>query len=100
MTVVKTADDRRYRRRLRRGRRAWNLVSRADVRANARLGPPLRKLALEHLESREGGAVLDIGCGVGAMLERLREAVGPSGRVVGVDYSPRMVAAARKLVRD
>jgi SAM-dependent methyltransferase len=100
MTEVKIANDRRYRRRLRQGRRMWNLASRADARANARLGPPLHKLALEQLGLREGEAVLDIGCGVGAMLERLREAVGPSGRVVGVDYSPRMVAAARKLVRD
>jgi hypothetical protein len=30
----------------------------------------------------------------------LRETVGPEGRVVGVDYSQRMIARSRALVRD
>jgi SAM-dependent methyltransferase len=38
--------------------------------------------------------VADLGCGKGALLLRAAEAVGPSGRVVGVDISPAMVQVA------
>lgn len=90
--------DSRYRVRLRRGRRWWNLASRPERLVSRRA--PLHDLALKHLQLCLGESVLDIGCGVGWMLAAAREAVGPAGRVVGVDYSPLMVAAARKLVRD
>jgi demethylmenaquinone methyltransferase/2-methoxy-6-polyprenyl-1,4-benzoquinol methylase len=39
---------------------------------------------------------VDLGCGTGANLPTLVEAVGPSGRVVGVDLSPGMLARARE----
>jgi SAM-dependent methyltransferase len=42
-----------------------------------------------------GARVADVGCGPGAMLVALAEAVGPSGHVVGVDADPAAVAAAR-----
>jgi ubiquinone/menaquinone biosynthesis C-methylase UbiE len=48
---------------------------------------------------RAGQTVLDIGCGTGATLQALRDAIGSDGRVVGVDYSPRMIARARNRVR-
>jgi SAM-dependent methyltransferase len=41
--------------------------------------------------------VADIGCGPGAMLPALSEAVGPDGRVHGVDSDPDAVAAATAL---
>ena len=39
--------------------------------------------------------LLDIGCGTGANLPMLREAVGESGRVVGLDFSPLALAHAQ-----
>jgi SAM-dependent methyltransferase len=37
-----------------------------------------------------------MGCGTGANLPHLRERVGPSGRVVGLDFAPGPVAVARE----
>lgn len=84
---------------LRRGRRLWDLASLTYYGLLERLGPPLWDLAVKHLELRAGQAVLDIGCGTGATVQALRDAVGPDGRVVAVDYSPRMIAQVRKRVR-
>jgi SAM-dependent methyltransferase len=39
-------------------------------------------------------AVLEIGCGCGALTAKLAERVGPSGRVLGVDISDAMLAVA------
>lgn len=48
---------------------------------------------LDHL--REGDSVLDIGCGPGSITLDLAEIVGPSGRVVGVDFAADAITAAR-----
>ena len=58
----------------------------------------LRIQALRELQLKSGETVFDIACGTGAMLPLLSGAVGPSGRVVGVDVSPEMVAEARRRV--
>lgn len=50
---------------------------------------------LEALGPLSGRTVLDIGCGRGTDLLALAERVGAQGRVVGVDVSERMLAAAR-----
>ena len=47
------------------------------------------------LRLRPGALVLDIGCGTGLNIPLLREAVGPAGRIVGVDASANMLAQAR-----
>lgn len=47
------------------------------------------------LAPREGERALDLGCGRGAALLRLAEAVGPTGTATGLDVSPQMVEAAR-----
>jgi SAM-dependent methyltransferase len=44
-----------------------------------------------------GARVADVGCGPGAMLPALSDAVGPGGRVQAVDADPAAVAAARAL---
>jgi SAM-dependent methyltransferase len=45
-----------------------------------------------------GAVVADVGCGPGAMLPALADAVAPGGRVTGVDADPGAIAAARALV--
>jgi 2-polyprenyl-3-methyl-5-hydroxy-6-metoxy-1,4-benzoquinol methylase len=45
-----------------------------------------------------GARVADIGCGPGAMLATLAEAVGPGGHVVGVDGDERAVQAANAML--
>lgn len=52
--------------------------------------------AVAALELPAGGTVLDLGCGTGASLPYLRRAVGPAGRVVGVDRTPELLARARR----
>jgi ubiquinone/menaquinone biosynthesis C-methylase UbiE len=47
---------------------------------------------------RAGDAVLDVGCGRGAVLVPAAARVGESGRAVGVDLSPAMVHLARERV--
>jgi SAM-dependent methyltransferase len=45
-----------------------------------------------------GARVADVGCGPGALLPALADAVAPDGRVAGVDADPEAVANARALV--
>ena len=45
---------------------------------------------------RAGGRVLDLACGTGTLTRDLAKKVGPSGNVLGVDFSEGMIEAARK----
>lgn len=49
---------------------------------------------------RPGDRALDVGCGTGRALPALAAAVGPTGRVVGLDLTPGMLDAARSAGRD
>lgn len=56
-----------------------------------------RRLAVRVSGIDAGGTALDVCCGTGDLAIELRRAAGPSGRVVGLDFSPGMLAyAARK----
>ena len=55
-----------------------------------------RRAALRALEAGPGERVLDLCCGTGLSLTALAHAVGVTGRVVGVDGSPQMLARARR----
>ncbi|MFJ3197865.1 class I SAM-dependent methyltransferase [Streptomyces griseoviridis] len=56
--------------------------------------------AVAALRLREGGRVLDAGCGTGRALPPLRAAVGSAGVVVGADLTPAMLQAAVRAGRD
>lgn len=58
---------------------------------------PIAERLVRAVGPQDGERVVDLGCGRGAALVPLATAVGPAGRVVGADLSPRMVelAAAR-----
>jgi SAM-dependent methyltransferase len=68
----------------------WNAVSYAD---HAHFVPALGQPVLELLQPQSGERILDLGCGDGALTERL---VAMGAQVVGVDNSPGMIAAARQ----
>ena len=78
------------------GRWAWNVLSFAGFQgAEARI----RRRAVARLELQPGDAVLDVACGRGSNFPYLQRAVGEQGRIVGVDYSPDMLAGAAEAVR-
>ncbi|MEF8774265.1 MAG: class I SAM-dependent methyltransferase [Halobacteriales archaeon] len=58
----------------------------------------LRTRTVEALELSPGDDVLDVGCGTGATLPHLRERVGPTGTVFGLDLTPGMLDRAGRLV--
>jgi ubiquinone/menaquinone biosynthesis C-methylase UbiE len=86
--------------RLRRGQRFWDLGARVHSGRIRALEAPLWPQVVATLRLEEGGTVLDVGCGTGNGFRALREAVGPTGRVVGIDNSPRMLARARAVVAE
>lgn len=59
-----------------------------------------RELLVDQLPARRGDAVLDVGCGTGLCLPLLEAKVGASGRIVGIDESPQMLAQARLRVHE
>jgi len=58
-----------------------------------------RRQAVAALALRPGATVVDLGCGTGRNFPLLRAAVGPQGRVVGVDLTDAMLSAAEGRVR-
>src|SRR5260370_12461904 len=57
----------------------------------------LRQRAVDQLKLRRGDRVLEAGCGTGRNFPFLRDAVGPEGRIYGIDLSEGMLRRARKL---
>lgn len=55
-----------------------------------------RRIGIRQLWLRPGATVVDIGCGTGLNFALLEEAIGPTGRIVAVDLSDDMLAAARR----
>jgi SAM-dependent methyltransferase len=95
-----TADDERVdQAHLERSRQVWDRRSDSYGRSEADFAP-MRETAIDHLELQPGDTILDVGCGPGVNLGSLRDAVGPEGRVVALDYSPEMVERARERVDD
>ncbi|GAA0419445.1 hypothetical protein Acor_29200 [Acrocarpospora corrugata] len=66
-----------------------------DQVAASASGRVYKQQVLELLDLQPGQTVLDIGCGPGTDLAAMAAAVGPAGRVIGVDRDPVMIAQAR-----
>lgn len=55
-----------------------------------------RDRAVTAMDLHAGDRVVDMGCGPGVNLGRLQRAVGPSGTVIGLDASERMLQLTRR----
>jgi demethylmenaquinone methyltransferase/2-methoxy-6-polyprenyl-1,4-benzoquinol methylase len=55
-----------------------------------------RSRAARETRLGRGGSALDVACGSGKLTAELAKLAGPSGRVVGLDFSPEMLAIARR----
>jgi demethylmenaquinone methyltransferase/2-methoxy-6-polyprenyl-1,4-benzoquinol methylase len=60
---------------------------------------PMREAGLKKLAIQPGECVLEIGFGTGHCLAELARAVGPDGRVYGIDLSDKMCQLADTLVK-
>ncbi len=58
----------------------------------------LRREAVKRLDLKRGDLVVDIGCGTGLNFALLQEAIGPEGRIIGVDLTDAMLEQARRRV--
>lgn len=61
---------------------------------------PEAQALLARLHVPAGGRALDLGCGPLGVLDLLSAAVGPSGRALGIDNEPQMIAHARTTIAE
>src|SRR5215218_6816860 len=61
---------------------------------------PYRHRAVSQLRLRPGDVVVDVGCGTGLSFEPIQAAIGPGGRLIGIEPSPEMLAIARARVEE
>ncbi len=59
-----------------------------------------REVAMDRLDVQPGDFAIDLCCGTGDWTIALAKAVGPSGQVVGLDFSDEMLKIAEKKVRE
>ena len=60
-----------------------------------------RRRAVQALRLRPGATVVDLACGTGQNFPLIEQAIGPDGRIVGVDLTDAMLAQAqRRIERD
>lgn len=66
----------------------------------AAFAAPELRLAIDSLRLRRGACVIDAGCGTGAVLKALAQAVGPEGCVVAFDLAHAHAAIAARAARE
>jgi demethylmenaquinone methyltransferase/2-methoxy-6-polyprenyl-1,4-benzoquinol methylase len=57
-----------------------------------------RRRAVRALELRPGDTVVDVACGTGQNFPLVEQAIGPEGRIVGVDLTDAMLAQAQQRI--
>ena len=60
----------------------------------------MRGRAVAKLQLKAGDTVIDVACGTGLTFARLEEAIGPRGRLIGIDLSPEMLELAAIRVNE
>lgn len=58
-----------------------------------------RQASFDALKPSPGDTIIDIGCGNGLLTAELARAVGPTGKIIGVDPSEDMLKAGKTAVR-
>jgi ubiquinone/menaquinone biosynthesis C-methylase UbiE len=76
------------------------MVSRLEVRGNHAFFQKVLREYLEAMDIDMAGTVLDVGCGTGVAARTIARRTNFSGRVTGIDLSPYLVAAARRLADE
>jgi ubiquinone/menaquinone biosynthesis C-methylase UbiE len=79
------------------GAASW--IEALELRAATPMQVALRHRAIELARLGPGARVAEVGCGTGALLAALARAVGPAGRVLGVEPLEPFVEAARARLR-
>jgi ubiquinone/menaquinone biosynthesis C-methylase UbiE len=59
-----------------------------------------RKKAVAALNLSPGDTVVELGCGTGLNFPLLQKAVGPTGKIIGVDLTPEMLLKTKQRVED
>lgn len=77
-----------------------SLINRLERRGRDRAFTTLCEAYLDRLKLPPSAQVLDLGCGTGVVARAVARREGFSGRVVGIDHSPRFVEAARRLAAE
>ena len=80
-------------------RKFYDRISRLYDLFIARLEKKYRRKGLKMLDVEAGDKILEMGFGTGHALVHMAERVGPEGKIVGVDISPKMLEIARKKLR-
>ena len=62
------------------------------------LREPLLRQIIQAFQFPAGGHGLDAGCGIGLQSLLLADAVGPTGRITGLDILPELLAYGKELV--
>jgi SAM-dependent methyltransferase len=62
-------------------------------------GDHFRRHAVARLAPLPGEVILDVGCGTGLNFAAIRNAIGPTGRLIGVELSPRMLDLAHARIK-
>jgi len=84
-----------YRKRARRYNFTANLYYLVGFRIHT-----YRKKAVQALNLRPGDTVVEVGCGTGSNFPLLERAVGPEGKIIGIDITGAMLAQAQKRVEE
>src|SRR5262249_41705149 len=76
------------------------LIARLEFRGQDPTFTRMRDAYLAQLAWPPGAPILELGCGTGAVLRALARRTGFAGRLVGVDQSPVLIAAALRLAAE
>ena len=74
----------------------YNKISHVYDLLSERSEAPMRKAGMELLKAKPGESILEIGFGTGHTLVSLAKAVGPKGKVFGLDLSDKMAKLTKE----
>ena len=58
----------------------------------------IRRQAITQIRFKPDDTVMDFGCGTGLSFSLIEQSIGPTGRIIGVELSPAMLAKAREKI--